>query len=335
LKKTSPLTAMGEGLATLSGEGTGIRDAYQDKKISTTDAEIHERSEVLTGAAYNVLQGIYRGLLADPAMQRQHGARLPLWAMTQAGDIMGKFMVRAADYTPETQVTLEDVGKACLSVDREYFGGAYHDLWARELETREIFTKDSVAAWQAHVASLPQLRIDPKATSKEALSAFVQEHLTQLGVDARFGLRLQSTQVDADGRTLVRVQLTEGRGERARALQNHGLVVFRADGTLCEYQPALPTGLSSADAAVLLAQATRTQLDARGAGDVALVRDAEGKFTVQTVVAAPGRFDRALTVYSLEHPQGVAMTEAFHRPDVRDRQRVARLLPPGATLLTA
>ena len=55
LNQSNSITRMGEVLAALIGSGTGLRDAFHDKKVSDTDTEVHDRSEVLTGAVYKYL----------------------------------------------------------------------------------------------------------------------------------------------------------------------------------------------------------------------------------------------------------------------------------------
>ncbi len=72
---------------------------------------------MLTGAAYKIFLRIYDEL--KPELGAEEAVRL-------AGEIMGVFQVRANDYTPENQMTLEDVGKAYLKVDKEFFGSRYH-----------------------------------------------------------------------------------------------------------------------------------------------------------------------------------------------------------------
>ena len=95
--------SLAEAFAALLGQGTGIRDAFQDKTVSTTSDEVHDRSEVLTGAAYKVFCQIYNDLTQTGISEFN--------ALRKAGHIMGVFLTRAADHTPENEMTLEDVGK--------------------------------------------------------------------------------------------------------------------------------------------------------------------------------------------------------------------------------
>jgi hypothetical protein len=126
---SNALTRFVEAFAALTGKGTGTRDAFQDLTISTTTDEVHDRSQVLTGAAYKLFYRAYTDLTQQ--------AMSPFDALQQAGNIMGIFLTRATDHTPENTMTLEDVAKAYLKVDKEYFGGKYRDFLANEFRTGE------------------------------------------------------------------------------------------------------------------------------------------------------------------------------------------------------
>src|SRR5438045_7115459 len=87
----------------------------------------------------------------------------------------------------------------------------------------------------------------------------LQANLDKLGIGPNFGLELQSvTRLNSSfpsrgpAQTIVRVQLTEGRGVSARPLNNHGILVFRAKGLLADYHTPLPedgqTALLAGDA---------------------------------------------------------------------------------------
>src|SRR5262249_1832121 len=148
---SNSLSRIGEAFAALVGQGTGIRDAFQDKTVSTTSDEVHDRSEVLTGAAYKLFCQVFSDL-------SQTGMSA-LDALQRAGNVMGVFLVRSTDHTPENEMSLEDVGKAYLKVDKEYFGGRYRDFLDGEFRRREIFTANSLADFDAHEAALPQLTL--------------------------------------------------------------------------------------------------------------------------------------------------------------------------------
>src|SRR5262249_7168029 len=144
LYRANSLTRFGEFYASLGGEGTAARNAFHNKTVSTTSDEVHDRSEVLTGGAYKIFYRVFTDLT--------HRGMSEFDALQKAGDIMGVFSTRATDHTPENTPTLEDVGKAYLKVDKEYFGGKYRDILANEFRFREIFGDKSVAEFDAHEA---------------------------------------------------------------------------------------------------------------------------------------------------------------------------------------
>src|SRR6266446_1966328 len=85
LATSNALTRLAEVFAVLVGEGTGLRDAFHDKKVSDTSDEVHDRSEVLTGGLYRVFVSIYDEL------KRQNRER----AVEEAGAILGTFLTSA------------------------------------------------------------------------------------------------------------------------------------------------------------------------------------------------------------------------------------------------
>src|SRR5437867_12958321 len=115
---------------------------------------------------------------------------------------MGTFLTFTTDYTPENTPTLEDVGKAHLKVDKEFFGGRYHHRLVGELARREIFNGDSVAAWLAHEAAVPHLRLH--GASAQQVDSLVQANLDRLGIGPDFGLVIQSVTRDQIGRASCR-----------------------------------------------------------------------------------------------------------------------------------
>src|SRR5262249_34395690 len=188
-----------------------------------TTEEIHDRSEALTGAVYKLFLTVYSRLKSERARKDQE-------ALMEAGEIMGAFLTRSTDYTPENKMTLEDVAKAYLKVDKEFYGGRYHDMLGDEFIRRGDFEGGSGNEWVAHEAATPYLRLSrlPRRRSDSYVDELVQANLDRLGIGPDFGLKLQSvTEDDQYGQTIVRVRLTLGRGDGATPLDNHGILVFR------------------------------------------------------------------------------------------------------------
>jgi hypothetical protein len=296
LARSNTLGVLGEVLGALTGEGGGFRDAVNDTRVSTTSEEVHDRSQVLTGAAYRIFLSVY-------AQRRRQVGSLDK-ALQEAGEVMGTFLVRAADYTPENTMTLEDVAKAYLKVDKELFAGRYHARLVQEFTRRELVDASSVAEWLAHEAAVPNLRLQVRS-SEQRLVELIQTNLDRLGIGPDFGLRLQSVVQDNRFRqTIVRVQLTLGRGSSAVPLDNHGILVFRENGTLADYHPPLPADvLVQARALSAIAEAGRLGLDRHGV-PVSITRGADGQVTAEAQVMRGDGMRVWMDVFSLENPGG-------------------------------
>src|SRR5262249_51539802 len=174
--------------AALGGAGTGLRDAFHDKKVSDTSSEEHDRSEVLTGAAYKLFLTVYSGLKSEHGVEEQE-------ALRKAGEIMGTVLTRAADFTPENKTTLEDVARAYVKVDKEFFDSRYHAMLVEEFTRRELFDADSLNEWLAHEAATPPLYIS-RRPSNEQVEWMLQSNLDRLGIGPDFGLKLLSVTQD-------------------------------------------------------------------------------------------------------------------------------------------
>src|SRR5437867_3771807 len=216
---------------------------------------------------------------------------------------MGTFLTLTTDYTPENTLTLEDVGKAHLKVDKEFFGGRYYDRLVAELTRREIFDVNSVAAWLAHEAAVPHLRLH--GPSAQEVDAVVQTNLDRLGIGPDFGLIVQSvTRDDQRHQTIVRAQLTLGRGADAALFDNHGVLVFRANGRLADYHSPLPSDVEShALAMALIDHGRRLGLDRHGA-PLSIVRKADGQMTAEARVLRGDGLNVWLEAFTVANPHG-------------------------------
>jgi hypothetical protein len=319
LYRANALTRFGEFDGSLYGEGTALRNAFNHRKVSTTSDEVHERSEVLTGAAYSIFYRVFIDLTQQGMSDFD--------ALQKAGNVMGIFLTRATDHTPENTMTLEDVGKAYLKVDKEYFGGKYRDILANEFQFREIFGDNSLAEFDAHEAALPQLTLQER--NPRAANQLIQDNLDQLGLGSEFGLKLQSYSVDSLGQQIVRVQLTRGRGSDAELLDNHGILVFRNDGSLMDYHGPLAPGVSPALALQRINQAERLGLDQHGA-PLALIHGADGRLQIEARLLQGNGIHSYFQVFSLDHPNGqrraIGSSEAGELKAFR---------PKGVAILTA
>ena len=165
----------------------------------------------------------------------------------------------------------------------------------------------------------------------------MQANLAKLGIPPEFGATLQSNQVNANGEHIVRIELTRGQGKDAEAIGNHGLLVFRKDGSLADYQPIFPAGLEAGDALKLLDMAKEAGLEEQG--KVGFVRGEDGLWTVQVVkpkedAVKGSAIGATYQVYDLEHPEGREVDLEGHNHDELV-ERYGKYLPNGAEILTA
>lgn len=299
LNQSNSLTRMVEAFAALTRQGTGIRDAFHDKKVSDTTDEVHDRSEVLTGATYKIFLTIYDQLKRDHTAEE---------ALRQAGQIMGIFLAHSTNYTPENYPTLEDVAKAYLKVDKEFFGSRYHAALVDEFTRREIFDANSEHEWLVHEDSLPYIYFS-RQSSDQDVEELLQANANILGIGQDFGLKLQSMVRDNRFRqTIIRAQLTLGRSDSAIPLDNHAVLVFRADGSLADYHAPLQPYPSfqtreTIQFRSLISQAKRLRLDQHGA-PLSFVRRANGQWTVESRVLRGKGLNTYLEVFTPEIPSG-------------------------------
>lgn len=324
--QSNSLSRLAEAYAALVGQGTCLRDAFNSKKVSDTTDEVHDRSQVLTGAAYKLFLAVYgesmRSLRDEDAVR-------------EAGRIMGVFLTHATDYTPENEMSLSDVVKAYLKVDKELFAGRYHDVLVSEFSQRELLGDQALADWQAHEDALPRLWL-PSWSTDHDVATFVEQQQDSLGIGQDFGLRLQSvTRLSgaAQGRMIVRVQLTQGRGADATPLNNHGILAFRANGDLADYHAPIPRdqgGGTGPDVSVAvqafaaIGWARQARLHLKGV-PLSLVRKADGTLSAEAHVLRGQGLNAYVEVFTTENPNG-ERHELLHSPlSPQQRLRLANI----------
>lgn len=340
MSQPSDLSRLGELMAGLTGQGDALRDMINDKTVTNTSNEFHDRAEVLNGAVYDVFVGVYNDL--------RDGGLTDDQALKEAGEIMGKLNVRACDHTPENFMTQEDVCKGYLSADQELNGGRYHDLLVKNFAARGLIDDTTEGEWSQHQANLPNLHLPSHVSVEKAVADLVKDSQGKLGVGPELGYKVQSIETTKEGEKIVRLTLTDKQpGKKEQELANNALLVFRKDGTLAEFQPAIPEGLSQFQVVAMMEEARKAGLDQKGV--IGLVPNppppptkedpypaAPGGYTVQVVKEFTDKADPHLMVYDLKHPEGVRREYAFNErePNGLSAAAVAALLPSGAQLVS-
>jgi hypothetical protein len=72
-------------------------------------------------------------------------------------------------------MTLDDVAKGHLKVDKELFAGRYHDMLVTEFTRRELFNEDCLRDWLSHEESLRQLWL-PSWSTETDVARFVEQN---------------------------------------------------------------------------------------------------------------------------------------------------------------
>src|SRR5690606_37319831 len=184
-------------------------------------------------------------------------------------------------------------------------------------------------------AKIPKLSLGG-ATTGDAILGVVRDNLDTLGIPKSYGVNLQSHEVNAFGEHIVRLELTEGRGDDAAAIANHGVMVFSPEGKLLGYETPMPVGLGSAKGLELLAAARKAGLEEQG--KLGFVRAEDGGWTVSVVVPKPQETASGRTigatyeVFDLEHPEGRTLDLEGHGHDEL-LERFGHLLPNGAEVI--
>src|SRR5262249_1081763 len=150
----------------------------------------------------------------------------------------------------------------------------------------------------------------------------------KLGIAPGFGLMLQGWTLDPEGRQIVRVQLTRGRGDGAERLDNHGILVFRPDGSLMDYHDPLAPGFSPALALQRINQAEQLCLHLHGA-PLALIQGG-GSLQIEARMLQGTGIHSYFQVFNLDHPNGVRRAIGSS-----DAGELKAFLPKGAVILTA
>src|SRR5262249_39850338 len=151
-----------------------------------------------------------------------------------------------------------------------------------------------------------------RGASDQDVDNLVQANLNTLGIGPAFGLNVQSVTRDRRfGQTIVRVQLTDGRGNAAVPFDNHGILTFRSDRRLADYYSPLSaldgsrvqTPMQTQSKALALMNAAKTlRLDQHDA-PLSLVRRA-GHLTIEARVLRTEGFLCWVEAFTPEHPEG-------------------------------
>jgi hypothetical protein len=315
LSKLSDLTRMSEGLAMAIATFPGLdetmrqdllrmgalRLSMNDKTVQNTSDQVHDRSEVLTGAVYGGFQSLYQQL-------RDSGLS-PEQALTQAGDELGGLMLEVAAYCAENVMSLSDIALAYLAADAEHHGGKLRGALEAEFLRRGLLTPEAIATWETKRKALPTLTL-PADLSRDAMQAWLNQHQKAFGAEAPASLQLHRAEPDANGYTQVMMQLVIGEGADRFVLGNAGNAIFRPDGSLASLHPANPEGLSATEALDFLKGLREREELGPDDRVTFAINPANNEMT--GYIEKDGGRSPLLNVVSMKHPERVETQAAFH-----------------------
>ena len=142
LHKKNFLAALVEQFGAALGRPEGLRNADTDLKLSQVSNEVHEISQVFTGAIYDILADIFRF-----ERIRQSKTKDPALVLVEVSQYLCRLLVSALIGAPDTGATYVDVVNQMLKVSKEQ-----NDLLIYRTFIYERFAVREVIATEAPLA---------------------------------------------------------------------------------------------------------------------------------------------------------------------------------------
>lgn len=108
------LTALAERPGTALGRPSGLRNADNDLKLSQVSNEVHQLSQIFTGAMYEILADIYKF-----ERIRQRETKDPVQVLIEVGRDMASLLISSLMRAPHIGATFVDVINEMLMISRE------------------------------------------------------------------------------------------------------------------------------------------------------------------------------------------------------------------------
>jgi hypothetical protein len=142
LHKKNFLAALAEQFGDALGRPEGLRNADNDLKLSQVSNEVHEISQVFTGAIYDILADIFRF-----ERIRQSKTKDPALVLVEVSQYLCRLLVSALIGAPDTGAMYVDVVNQMLKVSKEQ-----NDLRIYRTFIYERFAVREVIATEAPLA---------------------------------------------------------------------------------------------------------------------------------------------------------------------------------------
>jgi hypothetical protein len=177
------LAALAEQFGAALGRPTGLRNADNDLKLSQVSNEVHEISQVFTGAIYDILADIFRF-----ERIRQSKTKDPAWVLVEVSQHLSRLLLNALLRAPDSGATYIDVVNQLLRMSKEqndpriYRTFIYDRFALREV----VATEASLAIARGTVDWQDPAFADRKEDNAD-LAAPDSEHPSLTGVQDRTG----------------------------------------------------------------------------------------------------------------------------------------------------
>lgn len=143
LHQTNALSALAEefGRAIIRGNGrpTGLRNAFNTLTLSQVGNEVHDISQVFTGAIYRILADLF-------ATRRDPQKRDDAETLHETGAYLGKLLVQALKSSPDEDATFADVAVALMEAADNEGDSDFAKLVKAEFVSREVLRHDGSAS---------------------------------------------------------------------------------------------------------------------------------------------------------------------------------------------
>jgi hypothetical protein len=132
------LAALAEQFGNAIGRSNGLRNADNDLKLSEVTNEVHDISQVFTGAVYDILADIFTAnrnpRISDDAV-----------TLYETGRYMAGLIIRAIEQAPDDNATYADVAKAMMAIAKTDGHPDYATLIEKQFVLREVLGQNAFA----------------------------------------------------------------------------------------------------------------------------------------------------------------------------------------------
>jgi hypothetical protein len=175
-----------------------LPDTHNPDQLS---GESHSFSRVLSGASYDLLEKLYTNNLPGSKDQTE--------ALVKARDTFGKLLMKSVDLAPQSTCKYKDIAMGMLKADRLQNGGKNEDAIKHVFMERNIINKGDIEKLDAHMTSLPSIRLKKNPVSAQDVQKFLQNYGSALGVPDGTTMQLREVTSGKNGETIVNLDFSQ------------------------------------------------------------------------------------------------------------------------------